>query len=144
MKLVYPLFWQQFNILRLFFKTKMMKSLTMNPQMRKMSSHAFRTLQRPHHLKKILRALPHCPIIHWASQMCNDPRLYVCPCSKHSSSWRENNKIFIHDDHICKVGLMTPQDLLQHLRSEGNSTPTASILKHYILSVKVMLDKILV
>ncbi len=47
MKLIYPLFWQQFNILRLFFKTKMMKSLTMNPQMRKMSIHAFRTLQRP-------------------------------------------------------------------------------------------------
>jgi hypothetical protein len=47
MKLIYSLFWQQFNILRLFFKTKMMKSLTMNPQMRKMSIQAFRTLQRP-------------------------------------------------------------------------------------------------
>jgi hypothetical protein len=23
--------------------------------------------------KTILRALPHCPIIHWVSQMCNDP-----------------------------------------------------------------------
>ncbi len=33
MKLIYPLLWQQFNILRLFFRTKMMKSLTMNPQM---------------------------------------------------------------------------------------------------------------
>jgi hypothetical protein len=47
MKLIYPLLWQQFNILRLFFRTKMMKSLTMNPQMRMMSNHAFRTLQRP-------------------------------------------------------------------------------------------------
>ncbi len=46
MKLIYPLLWQQFNILRLFFKTKMMKSLTMNPQMMMMSIHAFRTLQR--------------------------------------------------------------------------------------------------
>jgi hypothetical protein len=25
--------------------------------------------------KNNLRALPHCPIIHWASQMCDDPRL---------------------------------------------------------------------
>jgi hypothetical protein len=25
--------------------------------------------------KNILRALPHCPIMHWVSQMCNDPRL---------------------------------------------------------------------
>jgi hypothetical protein len=47
MKLIYLLLWQQFNILRLLFKTKMMKPLTMNPQMMKMSIHAFRTLQRP-------------------------------------------------------------------------------------------------
>jgi hypothetical protein len=25
--------------------------------------------------KKNLTALPHCPIIHWVSQMCIDPRL---------------------------------------------------------------------
>jgi hypothetical protein len=25
--------------------------------------------------KDFLRALPHCPIIHWAFQMCDDPRL---------------------------------------------------------------------
>jgi hypothetical protein len=110
-KLIYPLLWQQFSILRLFFKTKMMKFLTLNPQMRKMSIHAFRILN------DFLRALPHCPIIRWASQMCNDPMLCVCPCSKHSSPWRENNKIFIHQDHECKVGLMTPQELLRHLRS---------------------------
>jgi hypothetical protein len=41
------------NILRLFFKTKMMKSLTMNSQMRKMSIHAFRTLQKPPSSQKI-------------------------------------------------------------------------------------------
>jgi hypothetical protein len=39
--------WQQFNILRLFFKAKMMKSLTMKTKMRKMAIHAFRTHQRP-------------------------------------------------------------------------------------------------
>ncbi len=53
MKLIYPLLWQQFNILTLFFKTKMMKSLTMNLQVRKMSIHTFRTLQRPPSSQKI-------------------------------------------------------------------------------------------
>jgi hypothetical protein len=75
--------------------------------------------------KDFLRALPHCPIIHWASQMCNDPMLCVCLRSKHSSPWRENIKIFIHPDHECKVGLMTPQDLLRHLKDEGDATHTA-------------------
>ncbi len=54
MKLIYSLFWQQFNILRLFFRTKMMKFLTMNPQMTMMSYHAFRTLQRPPSSQKVL------------------------------------------------------------------------------------------
>ncbi len=75
--------------------------------------------------KKNLGALPHCPIILWASKMCNDPRLYFCPCLKHSSPWRDNNKIFIHHDHGCMVVLMTPQELLGHLRSEGDATHTA-------------------
>jgi hypothetical protein len=79
----------------------------------------------PINSKDFLRARPHCPIIHWGSQMCNDPTLCVCPCSKHSSPWREYNNIFIHDDHECKVGLMTPQDLVEHLRSEDDSTHTA-------------------
>ncbi len=47
MKPIYLLLWQQFNIMRLFYKIKMMKSLTMNPQMMKMSIHAFNSLQRP-------------------------------------------------------------------------------------------------
>ncbi len=88
-------------------------------------SHLQNPTKTPIILKDFLRALPHCPIIHWASQRCNDPMLCVCPCSKYSSPWRDNNNIFIHHDHECKVGLMTPQDLLQHLRSEGNSTHTA-------------------
>ncbi len=76
-------------------------------------------------MKIFLRALPHCPIIHWASQMCNDPSLCFCPCSKHSSPWRDNNNIFIYHDHGCMVGHMIPQELLQHLRSEGDATHTA-------------------
>jgi hypothetical protein len=75
--------------------------------------------------KKFLRTLPHCPIINWASQMCNDPRLCFCPCSKHSSPRKDNNNICIRHDHGCMVGLMTRQELLQHLRSEGDATHTA-------------------
>jgi hypothetical protein len=71
-------------------------------------------------MSNFLRVLPHCPIIHWASQMCNDPRQRFCPCSKHSSPWRENNNIFIHHDHECKVGLMTPEELLTHLKNKGD------------------------
>jgi hypothetical protein len=52
-ELIHPLFWQQFNILRLFFTAKMMKSLTMKAKMRKMTIHAFRTLQRPPSSQKI-------------------------------------------------------------------------------------------
>ncbi len=51
-KPIYPLFRQQFDILRLFFNAKMMNPLTMNPQMRKMTIHDLRTLQRPHHLER--------------------------------------------------------------------------------------------
>jgi hypothetical protein len=62
--------------------------------------------------KDFLRALTHCPIIHWESQMCDDPRLCFCPCSKHSSPWRDIKNVFIHHDHGCKVTAMTPQELL--------------------------------
>jgi hypothetical protein len=40
-------------------------------------------------LKGFLRALPLCPIIYWASQMCSNPKLCFCPCSSHSRPWRE-------------------------------------------------------
>ncbi len=43
----------------------------------------------------------------------------------HSSPWRENNNIFIHPDHEYKGGIMTPQDLLQHLTGKGDFTHTA-------------------
>jgi hypothetical protein len=39
--------------------------------------------------KDFLRVLPHCPIIHWASQMYNNPKLCFCPCSIHSRPWRK-------------------------------------------------------
>jgi hypothetical protein len=44
---IYLLSWQQFNIRIDFFQLKMMKALTMPPQMTKMNIHVFRTLQRP-------------------------------------------------------------------------------------------------
>ncbi len=33
--------------------------------------------------------------------------------------------IFINDDHGCKATAMTPQELLRHLKNEGESTHTA-------------------
>ncbi len=47
-------------------------------------SHLQNPTKAPIILKDFLRALPHCPIIHWACQMCNDPKLCFCPCSIHS------------------------------------------------------------
>jgi hypothetical protein len=35
------------------------------------------------------------------------------------------NNIFIHDDHECKRTAMTSQDLLRHLKNEGDYTHTA-------------------
>jgi hypothetical protein len=57
--------------------------------------------------------------------MCNNPKLCLCPCSIHSRPWREKNKIFIHDDHESKIGAMTPEELLKHLKNEGDYTHTA-------------------
>ncbi len=75
--------------------------------------------------KDFLKVLPLCPIIHWASQMKNNPKLYFCPCSNSSQPWREKNIIFIDDDHGCKTTAKTPQELLRHLKNEGDSTHTA-------------------
>ncbi len=76
-------------------------------------------------LKDFLRVLPQCAIIHWSSQMCNDPRLCFHPCSKHSSPLRDNKNIFINHDHGCKATAMTPQELLKHLKTAGDSTLAA-------------------
>jgi hypothetical protein len=34
------------------------------------------------------------------------------------------NNIFIDDDHGCKATAMTPQELLKHLKNEGDATHT--------------------
>jgi hypothetical protein len=75
--------------------------------------------------KDFFRALPHCPTIHWASQMRNNPKLCFCPCSIHYKPGREKNKISIQDDHECKGTAMTSQELLKHLKNEGGSTHAA-------------------
>jgi hypothetical protein len=43
----------------------------------------------------------------------------------HSRPWRKKKRIFIHDDHECKIGAMTPQELLKHWKYEGDYTHTA-------------------
>jgi hypothetical protein len=52
-------------------------------------SHLQNPTKTPIILKDFLRALPLCPIIHWASHMCNNPKLCFCPFSSHSRPWRE-------------------------------------------------------
>ncbi len=75
--------------------------------------------------KKNLRALPHCPIIHWASQMKTKPKLCFCLCLNSSQPWREKSNTLIDDDLGCKATAMTPQELLRHLKNEGDCTHTA-------------------
>ncbi len=43
----------------------------------------------------------------------------------HSRPWRGKKNIFIDDDHGCKATAMIPQELLKHLKNEGDSTHTA-------------------
>ncbi len=66
-------------------------------------------------LKDFVRALPHCPIIQWASQMCNNLKLCFCASSSFQTI-EEKNKIFIHDDHECKLTAMTFLELLKYLK----------------------------
>jgi hypothetical protein len=97
----------------------------LSPDFEGKDDDSFSLLQNPTKTPILLRALPYCPIIHWASQMCNNPKICFCPCSIHSRPRREKNKIFIHDDHECKIGAMTPHELLKHLKNEGDYTHTA-------------------
>jgi hypothetical protein len=52
------------------------------------------TTKTPIISKDSLRALPLSPIIHWASQMCNNPKLCFCPSSSHSRPWREKKDLY--------------------------------------------------
>jgi hypothetical protein len=57
--------------------------------------------------------------------MKNNRKLYFFSCSISSQPWREKHNIFFGDDHRCKATAMTPQELLKHLKNEGDSTHTA-------------------
>ncbi len=35
------------------------------------------------------------------------------------------NEVLIHDEHRCRGTAMTPQEILNHLKDEGNSTNKA-------------------
>jgi hypothetical protein len=52
-------------------------------------SHLQNPTKTPIITKDFLKALPLCPIILWASQMKNNPKLCFCPCSNSSQTWRE-------------------------------------------------------
>jgi hypothetical protein len=57
--------------------------------------------------------------------MQSNPKLCFCPCSNSSQPWREKKNIFIDDDYGSKATAMTPQELLRHLKNEGDSTHKA-------------------
>jgi hypothetical protein len=87
----------------------------MNPQMRKMTIQAFRTLQRP---PSSLKISLECFLSVQLSTGClkcattlNIVFVHVQVILDHGGK----NKIFIHDDHEC-IGAMTCQDLLRHLK----------------------------
>jgi hypothetical protein len=52
-------------------------------------SHLQNPTKTPIISKDFLKVLPLCPIIHWASQMKNNPKLCFCPCSNSSQPWRK-------------------------------------------------------
>ncbi len=64
-----------------------------SPDFEGKDNDSFSLLQNPTKtpiiLKDFLRELPLCPIIHWASQTCNNPKLCFCPCSSHFRPWRQ-------------------------------------------------------
>jgi hypothetical protein len=88
-------------------------------------SHLQNPTKAPIISKDFLRALPHCLIIHWVSQMWYNPKLCFCPCSISSQPWGGGNNIFIDDDHGCKATAMTHQELLKLLTNQGYYTHTA-------------------
>jgi hypothetical protein len=52
-------------------------------------SHLQNSTKTPIISKDFLKALPLSPIIHWASQMKNNPKLCFFSCSNSSQPWRE-------------------------------------------------------
>jgi hypothetical protein len=45
--------------------------------------------------KEFLRALSLSPIIHWASQIKNNPKHCFCPCSISSQPWQKNTSLLM-------------------------------------------------
>ncbi len=55
-------------------------------------SHLQNPIKTPIISKDFFRVFPHCPIIHWTSQMKNNPKLCFFPCSNSSQPWREKKE----------------------------------------------------
>jgi hypothetical protein len=78
-----------------------------NPQIQHESSASEDTYAHHQNISNnLLNMLPDCPIIHWASQMFNDPKLYFCSCCINTELWRDQGNITIHHDHVCKGNTM--------------------------------------
>jgi hypothetical protein len=121
MKLIILLLWQQFNILRLSFKTKMNFPLTLKAKMM-MSIHSFRTLQRPPSSWKIFLE---CFLTVQLStgglkfvMILGYGFIHVQSISVHGGMKITSLFIMIMDAWW--------EELLGHLKNEGDSTHTAT------------------
>jgi hypothetical protein len=123
MKLVYPLLWQQFSTLRKFM-IQMNFPLTLKAKMMKVF-HSFRILQRSPPSWKIF--LEHfLPVQSSTGHLkCAITLNFVFVHVQFIPDHGGEKRIFIHHDHECKIGSMTPQELLKHLKNEGDNTHTA-------------------
>ncbi len=121
-------------------------SLTMKAKMRKMSYHAFRTLQRPPSSQKIFWSTSSLSNYPLGISNEEQPNLRFCPCSNSSQPWREKMTSFlmmIMDARQLPWPLKKYWDIWK-MKVTLLIQPFPSIFKHWILSVKVMLDRILV
>jgi hypothetical protein len=88
------------------------------------SDDSYAKLQNPTKAETIsnnfLNALPECPTIHWPTEMFNDPQLCFCPYSTQTELWRGKMNVSIHDDHVYKSTNMTLNQLMKHLKDEGD------------------------
>ncbi len=101
-----------------------MMALTMKAKMRKMSYHAFRTLQRPPLSQKIFLECFLTVQLSTGRLKCGTTLNFVFVHVQFHPNHGGKKYIVIDDDHGCKATAMTPQELLKHLTNQVDYTHT--------------------
>ena len=96
--------------------------LTLKPQMMMMSYHIFRTLQRPPSSQKIFLEHFHTVQLSTGHLKCAMILGFLFAHVQFHPNHGGKNNILIDDHNGCKATAMTPQELLKHLKDEGDST----------------------